>query len=235
MGNICIIPARGGSKRIPRKNVKSFLGKPIIAYSIEAAISSGLFDTVMVSTDDVEIAEIARQYGAEIPFMRSTKNASDHATTFAVISEVIDEYKKRSTSFEYACCIYSCAPFVTKEKLIESYSALQEGSFDSVFPVMPFGFPIQRALKLNKQGRISFFNPEFALTRSQDLDPSFHDAGQFYWFRVEKCMNYGAIITDNSGAIELSELEGQDIDTETDWQLAELKYHLRSKNIDETV
>ena len=223
MPNLCIIPARGGSKRIPQKNIKDFLGKPIIAYSIEAAISSGLFDEVMVSTDDLEIAAIAIKYGASVPFMRSDKTANDFATTFDVIHEVVQEYEQLNKIFDFTCCIYACAPFVTNEKLVDSFQILQENKFDSVFPIMPYGFPIQRALR-KEENKVSFFYPEFSLSRSQDLEKSFHDAGQFYWMNTAVCLEKKQILTNNSGSIVLSELEGQDIDNEVDWKLAELKY-----------
>lgn len=226
MANLCIIPARGGSKRIPRKNIKLFLGKPIIAYSIEIAIASGLFDEVMVSTDDAEIAEIAIQYGAKVPFLRNPSTANDHATTFDVIQEVVLEYEKKEKVFSCICCIYACAPFVSKEKLLESLAILISNNFDSVFPIMPFGFPIQRALKRSDDNKTVFFYPEFSLSRSQDLERSYHDAGQFYWINKEKCLEQKKILTDNTGSIIISELEGQDIDNEIDWKLAELKYEL---------
>ena len=225
MPNICIIPARGGSKRIPRKNIKLFLGKPIIAFSIEAAIHSGLFDEVMVSTDDFEIATIAKKYGAAVPFLRSDETANDFATTFDVIQEVVKEYELLSKTFEFTCCIYACAPFVTANTLNMSLDLLLESKFDSVFPIMPFGFPIQRALKQERK-KVSFFYPEFSLFRSQDLEKSYHDAGQFYWMNTAECIKKKQILTDNSGSIILSELEGQDIDNEVDWKLAELKYEL---------
>lgn len=225
MANLCIIPARGGSKRIPKKNIKLFLGKPIIAYSIKAALNSKLFDEVMVSTDDNEIAKIAIQHGAKVPFMRSEKTANDFATTFDVIFEVLKDYELLNKKFNYSCCIYPCAPFVTKEKLTASFEILQQNNFDSVFPIIPFGFPIQRALK-QKDLKVSFFYPEFDITRSQDLEKSFHDAGQFYWLNTLTCIKKNKIITNNSGSIILSELEGQDIDNEVDWKLAELKYKL---------
>jgi pseudaminic acid cytidylyltransferase len=225
MASICIIPARGGSKRIPRKNVKDFLGKPIIAYTIEAAIASGLFAEVMVSTDDVEIAEIAKKYGAKVPFIRSTENSNDYATTFDVIEEVLQEYQKRGSSFEFTCCIYACAPFVTSNKLIDAFNIMEQNQYDSVFPVMPFSFPIQRALK-EQNNRICYFNPEYSLTRSQDLEKSYHDAGQFYWMKTKTILEIKQILTDNSGCVVISELEGQDIDNEMDWKLAELKYEL---------
>jgi N-acylneuraminate cytidylyltransferase len=226
MSNLAIIPARGGSKRVPRKNIKLFLGKPIIAYSIEVAINSGLFDEVMVSTDDAEIAEIAIQYGAKVPFMRSKKTSNDFATTFDVVEEVIKSYKEKEIEFENVCCIYPCAPFVTEQKLEEAYNLFVKEHFDAVFPVMQFGFPIQRALQMDDFGTISFFYPEYALTRSQDLLPSFHDAGQFYWMNVASCMEQQKIITANTGSIVITELEGQDIDNEVDWKIAELKYEL---------
>lgn len=226
MGNLCIIPARGGSKRIPRKNIKLFLGKPIIAYSIEAALHSGLFDEIIVSTDDNEIAEIAKGYGAKVPFLRTEKTSNDYATTFDVVEEVLLQYKEFNKVFDYTCCLYACAPFVTKGKLIDSFQVLKSNNFDSVFPVMPFGFPIQRALKMDDDNKINFFYPEFSLSRSQDLEQSYHDAGQFYWMNTEKCLQHRKILSDNTGSIVISEMEGQDIDNEIDWKLAELKYEL---------
>jgi pseudaminic acid cytidylyltransferase len=226
MASLCIIPARGGSKRIHRKNIKDFLGKPIIAYSIESALKSGLFDEVMVSTDDLEIAEIAIRLGAKVPFLRTDKTANDFATTFDVIEEVIFEYKNRNQNFEYICCIYACAPFVTDRILVDSLEVLRYNNFDSVFPIMPFGFPIQRALKIGVDNKTAFFYPEYSLSRSQDLEKGYHDAGQFYWMNANKCLQKKVILTDNTGSIVISELEGQDIDNEVDWKLAELKYEL---------
>jgi pseudaminic acid cytidylyltransferase len=227
MRNLCIIPARGGSKRIPRKNIKTFLGKPIIAYSIEAALQSQLFDEVMVSTDDSEIADIAKKYGATVPFMRSKHNANDFATTYNVIEEVFDSYSSNlNQKFDYACCIYPTAPFVTAVNLKKAFDLLLEKGFDTVFPVMRFGFPIQRALTKSETGLTQFFNKQYQNSRSQDLEPAFHDAGQYYWFDVKKCLTVGSLITDNCGSIEIKETEGQDIDNEVDWKLAELKYEL---------
>lgn len=226
MSKLLVIPARGGSKRIPRKNIKYFLGKPIIAYSIEAAIKSSLFDEIMVSTDDEEIANIAKNYGAKVPFFRSEKNANDFATTFDVVKEVISKYKLLNKTFNYTCCLYACAPFVTETKLIKAFQVLQKGNFDTVFPIIPFGFPIQRALKKSDNDKVSSCNPEFNLTRSQDLKQRFHDAGQFYWMNTEACLKKKTILTDNTGSIVITEMEGQDIDTNIDWKLAELKYEL---------
>lgn len=226
MSKLAIIPARGGSKRIPKKNIKTFLGKPIIAYSIENAVKSGLFDEVMVSTDDADIAQIAKNYGATVPFFRSTKNSDDYATTIDVISEVIGDYKKRGKSFSHTCCIYPCAPFVTSERLKESFEKLEQKKMDCVFPVVRFGFPIQRAVKVNLQGKIEMFQPKYMETRSQDLEPSFHDVGQFYFFKTSKIIDERRLWTENTGFIELPELEAQDIDNLSDWELAEIKYKI---------
>ena len=228
MGNICIIPARGGSKRIPRKNIKEFLGKPIIAYSIKAALDSGLFDEVMVSTDDIEIADIAKKFGANVPFFRSTKNSDDFATTFDVIEEVIKVYKSQGKVFENICCIYSCAPFVKAKTLNLAYEKLIDKKFDSVLPIVAYSFPIQRALKKN-QGKIVMIQQDNLNVRSQDLDDSFHDAGQFYFCNTRQLLVNKKVLTYNTGGLEISELEAQDIDTETDWKLAELKYSLRNE------
>ena len=225
MKRIAIIPARGGSKRIPRKNIKLFLGKPIIAYSIEAALKSNLFDKVIVSTDDKEIAEIALKFGAKVPFLRSQNTSNDFSSTFDVIEEVSKDLKALNEVFDYTCCIYPCAPFTSIENLLLSYNLLIKNKFDSVFPILPFSVPIQRALTY-KEDKIDFLKNEYSLSRSQDLEKSYHDAGQFYWINTQVCLVRKSIITDNSGGIILSELEGQDIDNETDWKLAELKYEL---------
>jgi N-acylneuraminate cytidylyltransferase len=226
VANIAIIPARGGSKRIPRKNIKDFLGKPIIAYSIGVAISSGLFDEVMVSTDDLEIAEIAKNFGAKVPFLRTAQTANDYAVTYEVIEEVLLKYLQSEMNFDYTCCLYPCAPFITQDRLIETLEILKNEKFDSVFPVTPFGFPVQRALKLEQGNKVGFFFPEFSLSRSQDLNVGYHDAGQFYWLNTDSCLRKKKIMTDNSGGIIISEMEAHDIDDETDWKLAEMKYEL---------
>ncbi len=221
MGNLCIIPARGGSKRIPRKNIKPFLGKPIIAYSIETALQSGLFAEVMVSTDDAEIAEVAKKYGAKIPFLRSPKNANDFATTLDVINEVLAQYKLAGKSFEHVCCIYPTAPLISRSALASGYAKLVKDDLSSVIPVVSFSFPILRSLKI-ENGKVAMNWPEHAQTRSQDLPPAYHDAGQWYWFNPQKIGQ--GLITENTGAIVLPETHVQDIDNETDWQMAELKY-----------
>ena len=223
---VAIIPARGGSKRIPKKNIKLFLGKEIIAYSIEAAIKSNLFDEVMVSTDDPEIKKVAISYGAKVPFYRSKKNSDDFANTYDVIEEVLNEYSKRQIIYDYVCCLYACAPFITSTKLLEGLNVLKSNNFDTVFPAMLFSFPIQRALKINNNNKVSFINPQFSLTRSQDLEESYHDTGQFYWLNTKKLLSNKKLISINSGCIVVSEIEGQDIDNPSDWKLAELKYEI---------
>ena len=228
MNNLCIIPARGGSKRIPKKNIKSFLGKPIIAYSIEAAIQSKLFTEIMVSTDCQETADIALRYGAKVPFLRSKENSNDFATTYDVIKEIIDEYKKEGGNFENICCIYACAPFVTANNLKHAYQELSNKQVDTIFPIIEYSFPIQRAVKIYNE-KIELFNIDHLNTRSQDLEKSYHDAGQFYWMKSENILNKGRIITDNCSGIIITELEGQDIDNEIDWELAELKFKLLKK------
>jgi len=223
--NLCIIPARGGSKRIPRKNIKNFLGKPIIAYSIEAALQSGLFEEVMVSTNDEEIAEIARRFGANVPFLRSNETSDDFATTLDVIREVVEKFSLKGRAFDYICCLYPTAPFISKEKIMEAFNKLVDYQFDSVFPVMRYSFPIQRSLYMNSSSQIKYKFEEFKNARSQDLIPTYHDAGQFYWMK-QIVLDSDSIVNNNTGAIEISELEGQDIDNEIDWKLAELKYEL---------
>jgi len=223
--SICIIPARGGSKRIPRKNIKPFLGKPILAYSIELALQSKLFDTVMVSTEDAEIAEVAKSYGAEIPFIRSASNADDNASTFAVLEEVLSFYNDQNILFSEACCLYPCAPLIQLERFQKAHSKL--ANFDCVLPVLEFSFPIQRAFELSDSNeQIAFVYPEHITTRSQDLRPRYHDAGQFYWFKPEIVLAKSQLITNKTGAVIIPAIEGQDIDTYSDWQMAELKYRI---------
>ena len=227
MGAVAIITAKGGSKRIPRKNIKEFLGKPILVYSIEAALQSGVFDEVMVSTEDDEIAEIARKAGAVVPFRRSEKNADDHSTTYDVLKEVLDTYVESGKKFTYACCIYPTAPFVTKEKLIDAMNILKDQKADTVYPVVRFSFPPQRAVVKDELGYMKFIQPEYALTRSQDLEPYYHDAGQFYVFNVDEFYKQGKLIMDHTIGIESDEMEVQDIDNLEDWEIAEVKYSER--------
>lgn len=225
---IAIITARGGSKRIPRKNIKEFCGKPILAYSIEAAVKSGLFDTVMVSTDDEEIAGIAKQYGAEIPFFRSAETANDFATTNDVLLEVLSEYEKRGQRFELAVCIYPTAPFVTAKKLQDAVEKLERSDADTLIPVVAFSYPPQRAMIL-EEGRLVFEYPQYLDSRSQDLTPHYHDVGQFYVFRTEAFRKSRKLMLGEILPLVVSEMEVQDIDNQTDWEIAEMKYRLMTE------
>ena len=225
MKTLAIITARGGSKRIPRKNIKEFCGKPIMAYSIEAAVGSGVFDTVMVSTDDEEIAEIGKQYGAEVPFYRSEATSNDFATTTDVLMEVLDEYDKRGEHFDVACCIYPTAPFVSSKRLNEAMTSLINSKADSLVPVVGFSYPPQRAMVI-EDGNLIFKHEEYLTTRSQDLEKQYHDAGQFYAFKTDSFRVNKNILKGEIIPLILDELEVQDIDTLVDWKLAELKYKL---------
>lgn len=222
---IAIITARGGSKRIPRKNIKEFCGKPILAYSIEAAVNAGIFDAVMVSTDDREIAETAKRYGASVPFLRSGETSNDYATTNDVLLEVLDEYEKRGMHFDMAVCIYPTAPFVTAQKLESAVERLTESNADTLIPVVAFSYPPQRAM-IVEQDRLVFEYPQYLDSRSQDLTPHYHDAGQFYVFRTEAFRRNKKLMVGDILPLVVSELEVQDIDSETDWAIAEMKYRL---------
>lgn len=225
MKSIAIIPARGGSKRIPRKNIKDFLGKPVIAYSIEAALQSGIFDIVMVSTDDDEIADTARRYGADVPFMRSEKTANDFATTNDVIQEVLAEYSSRGEEFDIVACIYATAPFISSCRLREGYRMVVEKECEAVLPGVEFSYPVQRSLVI-KDGIASMAWPEYRYSRSQDLEKHYHDAGQFYFYTrdfLRKGYGLGEGLT---RLLILPELEVQDLDNDTDWALAEIKYKI---------
>jgi len=225
MGNLAIIPARGGSKRIPRKNIQNFLGKPIIAYSIEAALQSGLFDEVMVSTDDKEIAEIAIQYGAKVPFFRSAKNSDDFATTLDVLKEVELCYKNElNQTFDFICCIYPTAPLVCIEKIMEGFNLLIDKNLDVVYPIVAFSYPLLRAVEI-EDGITKMVWKQYVNSRSQDLKTYYHDAGQWYWYNPSGISD--TLFTDKTASIILGEDEIQDIDTATDWKLAEMKYKLR--------
>lgn len=226
---VAIITARGGSKRIPRKNILPFLGKPIISYSIHAALESQLFTEVMVSTDDEEIARIAESEGAVIPFFRSKENADDFSGTADVIAEVINRYKENGMTFERGCCIYPTAPFVNPRILKEGYEKLVEGKFDVVFPMVRYSYPIQRSIHKVENGKVAMLWPENYHKRSQDLEPVYHDAGQFYWFRSDYIVEYKKLFGDNVAGLEVEEKSVQDIDTLTDWELAEIKYQLLNK------
>lgn len=223
-GSVAIITARGGSKRIPRKNVKEFCGKPIIVYSIEAALESGLFDEVMVSTEDEEIAEIAKSAGARVPFMRSGENAGDYASTDDVLLEVLEAYQEQGREFDSFCCLYPTAPFVTAEKLRRAMQLLDKA--DSVMPVVAFSFPPQRCMILNEEGELRMKWPEHAKTRSQDLEPYYHDCGQFYCCKTAPFLEYKTTDLPHMVPVIMSETQVQDIDNLDDWKIAELKYSL---------
>lgn len=223
MKRLAIITARGGSKRIPRKNIKEFCGKPILAYSIEAALKSGSFDTVMVSTDDEEIAGIAREYGAEVPFMRSEKTSNDFATTKEVVREVLDTYAAQGKEFDQFCCIYPTAPFLTASRLQEAMALLEKPGVQGAMSVVAFSFPPQRCVII-EDGCLKPKWPENMLKRSQDLEPFYHDAGQFYCLDVKSFLEQDTMVPAVTAPIILSDLEVQDIDNEDDWEMAELKF-----------
>jgi N-acylneuraminate cytidylyltransferase len=225
MSNLAIIPARGGSKRIPRKNIKEFLGKPVIAYTIEAALMSGLFEEVMVSTDDEEIKQIAGKFGARVPFYRSAEASNDYATTMDVIREVVDEYKNQlNREFDLVCCLYPTAPLIRVNHLVEGLNLLRDKNLARVFPVVPFGYPVWRGLEMTDEGKTQMIWPEYQNSRSQDLRKVYHDAGQWYWIDMKQAGE--AAFTYNTATIILSEEEVQDIDTLADWKMAEIKYNL---------
>lgn len=218
---LAVIPARGGSKRIPRKNIKPFFGKPIIAWSIEAAMRSGCFDEVIVSTDDVEIADVARQYGASVPFVRPAELADDHTGTGAVVAHAIDWFALHGRLPALACCIYATAPFMTPDDLLHGLKVLEDSGSDYAFTVTDYGFPIQRAIRINAIGRVEMFQPEHFATRSQDLEPAFHDAGQFYWGRSSAWLAGRPIFSPDASPVILPRYRVQDIDTPEDWTRAE--------------
>ena len=225
MKTLAVITARGGSKRIPRKNIKDFLGKPIIHYSIEAALKSGVFDTVMVSTEDEEIAQVAKAAGAEVPFLRSKDTADDHSTTADVLLEVLTEYEARGIHFDALCCIYPTAPFVTAEKLKDAMGQFLQAGADTLIPVVPFSYPPQRAMVI-ENGSLVFKYPQYMDSRSQDLEKHYHDVGQFYLFRVERYKQLQKLMLGNILPYIVDEREVQDIDNQSDWDIAEMKYRI---------
>lgn len=225
MSSIAIITARGGSKRIPKKNIKNFCGKPILAYSIEAALQSEMFDEVMVSTDSEEIANVARKYGAKVPFMRSEKTSSDFATTSDVLVEVIERYKDLGILFDIGCCLYPTAPFVNADKLKRAYDEICSSTAKTLLPVTAFSFPPQRGVYI-RQNRLELVSPEFLNVRSQDIEKVYHDCGQFSFFKIAPFMEEKKLITDDTIPFIIDEKEVQDIDTESDWEIAEIKYRM---------
>jgi N-acylneuraminate cytidylyltransferase len=221
---IAVIPARGGSKRIPRKNIKDFCGKPMIAWSIEAAKASGLFGHIIVSTDDAEIAEVARAWGAEVPFMRPAELADDYVGTGAVVKHAVEWFAEHIGMPEFVCTIYATAPFIKSNDLAKGMDLLLKNDCQIVFTVTSFPFPIQRAIKITKNGRVTMFQPEHYKTRSQDLEPAYHDAGQFYWARTAAVLNDVPAFSDAAIPLILPRYQVQDIDTIEDWRRAELMF-----------
>ena len=222
MNALAIITARGGSKRIPRKNIKEFMGKPMIAYAIDACKDSGIFDEIMVSTDDDKIATVAREFGANVPFMRSSKNSDDYATTNDVLTEVLEQYQKRGIKPSVVCCVYPCVPFLDGEILRLAYDKFKSSGADGLTPVVKFSFPIQRSFRI-KDGFLEYREPQNASKRSQDLEPMYHDVGMFYFYKGTKLNGKNIIpyIIDESVA--------QDIDTMEDWKMAEIKYKVKNE------
>lgn len=221
---LCVIPARGGSKRIPRKNIMPFAGKPIINYSIEAALNSGCFDKVIVSTDDKEIANISKIAGAAVPFLRPVKLADDFAGTSAVVAHTIEWLQQHGDAPEYVCCLYATAPFVRSEDIESGQKALEQTGSDFAFSVTSYAFPIQRAVRITEDSRVEMFTPEHLSTRSQDLEEAFHDAGQFYWGKAEAWTAGKPIFSREAAPIIIPRYRVQDIDTPEDWKRAELMY-----------
>ena len=222
--NICVIPARGGSKRIPRKNIKEFNGKPIIAYSIEAALKSNCFSQVIVSTDDDEISEVAKKYGALVPFVRPDELSNDYAGTIPVIKHAIEWMEDNNNYIENVCCLYATAPFIQSKIISKAYKQLKDSSADYCFSVTSFSFPIQRAIKIVQGDKVDMFYPQHFMDRSQDLEDSYHDAGQFYWGIPQAFLDNEDIFSEKSIPVILPRYLVQDIDTLEDWHRAELMY-----------
>lgn len=222
--NVAVIPARGGSKRIPRKNIKPFCGKPMIAWSIEAALQSGCFGQVLVSTDDKEIADVARQYGAEVPFVRPAELSDDHTGTIPVIAHAIKQLTIQGAAPQQVCCIYATAPFITPQDIQRGLELLQANGCDYAFSVTSYPFPIQRAIRITQAGRIEMFDPEQFAVRSQDLEEAYHDAGQFYWGRSDAWLEGKALFSPDAVPVILPRHQVQDIDTPEDWLRAELMF-----------
>lgn len=227
---LCVIPARGGSKRIPRKNIKEFCGKPMIAWSIEAAKSSACFERILVSTDDVEIAEIAQSFGAEVPFLRPAHLSDDHTATISVIAHAIRWQRKHSYSPTEVCCIYATAPFVQSEDIKSGLEILKNSSADYAFSVTTYAFPIQRAVRITREQRVEMFQPEYLNTRSQDLEDAWHDAGQFYWGRTSAWLEGKPIFCRFAAPVPLPRYRVQDIDTVEDWHVAEQMFNRLLQN-----
>lgn len=224
--NIAVIPARGGSKRIPRKNIKLFCGKPIIAWSIEAALQSACFDYVVVSTDDEEIAEVARQCGAQVPFIRPASLSDDHTGTTAVVAHTINWFTEQGEATSHVCCLYATAPFVVAEDLRIGHKVLTESGADYAFSMTSYAFPIQRAIRITTAGRVEMLAPQNFAIRSQDLEEAYHDAGQFYWGKASAWQQGNIIFSPASAPVLLPRHRVQDIDTPEDWLRAELLFRV---------
>ena len=225
MSIIAIITARGGSKRIPKKNIKEFYGKPMLAYAIDAAKEAGVFDEIMVSTDSQEIAEVAKKFGANVPFLRSVRTADDYATTFDVLEEVLGRYKELGKVFDYVCCIYPCVPFLSSATLLNAYNQLQESHANAILPVCKYPVPIEWAMRLDE----GFLKPDDAsklVIRSQDLKPAFFDVGMFYFCKTDVLLVKKTLVPPETQGYIIDEKECQDIDTPEDWKMAEFKYKL---------
>jgi N-acylneuraminate cytidylyltransferase len=224
MSRVAVIPARGGSKRIPRKNIKEFCGKPIIAWSIEAAKASGCFEQIIVSTDDQEIAEIAKAWGASVPFMRPADLSNDFAGTIPVIHHAVDWINEHQGPVKYACCIYPTAPFVSPEDLRKGWDVIRQGTCSYAFSATSYASPIQRAFRITECGGVAMFSPENFNRRSQDLEEAWHDAGQFCWGTAEAWIAEKMVFSEDSVPIKLPRHRVQDIDTPEDWSRAELMF-----------
>lgn len=229
---LCVIPARGGSKRIPRKNIKAFCGKPMIGYSIEAALQSNCFDQVVVSTDDKEVAEMAKSFGASVPFMRPEELANDYAGTIPVIKHAIEWFEEQGEPPSEVCCLYATAPFVQAGVIQRAHEQLQKTQAEYCFTVTSFAFPIQRAIKLTEESRVEMFYPEHFSTRSQDLEEAYHDAGQFYWGKATAFKQQKPLFSGDASPYILPRHLVQDIDTVEDWKRAELMYQVLKQNGD---
>jgi len=221
---VAIIPARGGSKRIPRKNVKLFNGRPAISYPIEVAIAARCFDRIIVSTDDDEIAQVALRYGADVPFMRPLELSDDYATTMDVVQHAIESLELQGQHPEWVCCIYATAIFLQSDDLCRGWDLLQRQDADFAFSVTSYAFPIQRAIRITQDGKVAMFQPEYQTTRSQDLEHAYHDAGQFYWGKAAAFSSRSPIFSERAVPVVLPRYRVQDIDTQEDWVQAELMY-----------
>ena len=224
--NICVIPARGGSKRIPRKNIKAFNGRPIIAYSIKAALESNCFDHVIVSTDDNEIAEAAKKYGAKVPFIRPAELSNDYAGTIPVIKHSIEWLEGHNNTIDNVCCLYATAPFIQSQTIFKAFQQLQESKSDYCFSVTSFSFPIQRSIKITQDNKVGMFYPENFNVRSQDLEEAYHDAGQFYWGKAQAFKDELPIFSETASPYILPRYLVQDIDTMEDWVRAEAMHRV---------